>query len=104
MWVPKDKKKLPLKEVVIGLTGSGAVNLLEIKAIDGRIVKRMKYDNYMKVEEREIPLYFETHQISGDGENFEKTELSNPDRKPSLPAIIKKFRIPKNVKVEYFEI
>ncbi len=93
IWVPKEKKKSPIKEIVLGTTGSGAVNFIEIKATDGRIISRMKYGNFMKVGSREIPLYFEAYKSTGSSENFETTKLSDPDSKSGLPEELQNFKI-----------
>jgi hypothetical protein len=103
-WVPKDRAAVPIKEIVLGMAGSGAITLIEIRDRAGKIMSRMKYADFVKINGRNIPLTVETYSSTGGGEEDQLTKLSKPDDKAVLPAEIQNFKIPAGTETQNVKI
>lgn len=95
-WVPKNIAGFPIKEIEKVLDKKGRIKKIEIKDKKEKIIWQVKYDNYLKIKEKDVPLFVESYNSFENNFFQERIVLSNPKENPELPDIIKKFEIPKD--------
>ncbi len=99
-WVPKNIAGFPIKEIEKVTDKKGRIKKLEIKDKKEKIIWQVKYDNYFKIKEKDIPFIVETYSSFDNNFFQERIVLSKPVVNPQMPDIIKKFEIPRDAVIK----